>query len=301
MKKSLIIAGVSILLFSCNKNTTPTFTPTTTTGTTTYSGNIMMQQANNGIPAPNTPAAGVQVSVTILNSALYPTSPTAVGSQTYSATTNAMGNFSMSITTNGNGALGTITVSPITATFDQVAGTQATFNVSASPGTHVFVSNVPWSANYMMNAGTIVGTNGTGTATVMGKVQVMYLVTTNPVNPHGAPCNPTLFPLANQTVYLNFNEDPTTQQVKTYNTTTAADGTYTITVNTSSTYADIGKVYTLDFVHTMDTVLANGSFLFAGQPGYYTGQSPTNTTVSPLDPSVISNQNNPIYGTFNPN
>lgn len=295
------MAGVSILLFSCNKNTTPSFTPTTTTGTTSFSGNIMMQQANNGNPAPNTPAAGVQVSVTILNSALYPNSPTAVGSQTYAATTDAKGNFSMSITTNGNGALGTITVSSITATYDQVAGTQARYVVSAIPGTHVFTTNVPWSANYMMNVASIVGTNTVGTATVLGKVQVMKLVTTNPGSPHGAPCTPTLFPLANQTVYLNFNEDPTTQQVKTYNATTAADGTYTITVNTSSTYADIGQIYTNDLVGTLDTVLANGNLLFTGAPGYYTGQSPTVTTVSPLYPTIISNQNNPVYGSFTPN
>ncbi len=305
MKKTLIIAGVSLMLFSCNKNTTPSFTPSSTTGTTTFSGNIMMQQANNGNPAPNTPAIGVQVAVTIMNSALYPNSPTATGSQTYYATTNSQGNFSMSITTNGNGAFGTITVSPINAIYDPIAGTQATFNVSANPGGHTFTSGVPWTANYTMNVGTILSTNNVGSATVIGKVEVSYLALNNPGMPHGA-CTPTLFPLANDTVYLNLNEDPASQKPKIYKVATSATGTYTITVATSNSFPNAARIYTWDYVHTNDTVTQTGPSSYTvtsiGQAGYYQGQSPTPVTGGGnLPPGTISNQNYENYFNFIPN
>jgi hypothetical protein len=291
MKKSIILIGLSVVLFSCSKTNTPTFTPTSSTGTAQFTGTIYKVQATT---AP-VPAQGVQVTVVVPNSQLYPLSYSATGSTTYSGTTDANGNFNIAVTTNSNGVNATVYISNTSGTYDPLNGTQSNFRGTTTSLT--FTTGVPVNYNYTENQTNTTGTTVTGTATVMGTVYITY------IKQDGASYVDSNYGLANQLVTLNFYVDPVTNVVKTYTVNTDANGNYTIQVTTTNpggNYPDMGTLMTYDLSHSKDTI-KTGGVQVAGKPGHYTGTMNQSLTVNPLGINQISSGNKLYYNNFIPN
>jgi len=294
MKKSLIAAiGLSVLLFSCKKTTQTTVTEPTETGTAQLSGNISIAQASGA----NAPAVGVTVSVSIPNNKLYPQSLAAQGSTVSSGKTDINGNYSFGVTTNsgvgGAGIVAPIVVGNLYGTFDPINGTSGIFSGTTSAN-FTFISGIPVTYNTNLNSFTATGSNVIGTATVLGKVFVDYW-NEAPAGVYGLKD----FPLANQTVQINFNRDPTTGLVKNYSVTTDANGNFSFSIATTqaSGYTDQGQIMTVNFVHTQDTIHIVGGQV-PGLPGYFNG---TSYFINNLYPNAVSNGNYMYYNSFNAN
>lgn len=294
MKKSFLILGLgfALLLGSCKKKTNPAdFTATDLTGTATLRGNVMKTMATGG----NSPAVGVNISVKVNNSDLYPHSPTASGSQVFTGTTDNNGNYSISVKTlGGTGVPALVTINQITGTFDPVTGTQAIF--SGTVTTMQLISSVTTDFNFVMTGNVNGNTVTTGTATVMGTLKYQYFKE-GPSNVY------TLanFNLANHTVYLDFDRDPITQVVKTYTTTTDANGNYSFNITTTAAagYNDAAKLYVDDYATTQDTLKLSGTTV-TGKPGKFTNNN-LNVPGAPIVPTNIKNGIILSYGAFVPN
>jgi len=292
MKKSLIIIGFTALLFSCKKEKkAEDFKASDLTGATTLKGTITKPQATTS----PVPASGVSISVKIDNTQLYPNSPTATGSRVYTGTTDANGNYSISVTTvGGNGASALVTVNDFTGIFDPITGTQANFTGTAT--TMQLITGVTKNYNYNATS-TLIGTPiVTGTATVSGTLKAVYFKE----GPVGV-FTPTSYTLANHLVQLDFDKDPTTQQIKTYNATTDASGNFSFTISTTAAagYSDAAKLYVVDFPTTQDTILMGGTQV-TGKPGYF-GNNNLTVPGGPLVPTEIRNAIILNYGAFVPN
>lgn len=296
MKKSLLAIGLTVLILSCKKTTTPEFTPTSTTGTGTLSGNITKTMSSGS----SAPAVGVTISVEVKNAQLYPNTPSNIatysGSQVYTGTTDANGNYSISVTTvGGAGVMAIVTINNITSITDPVTGTQAILQATMPTTTKQLITGITTNYNSNMSTLTNIGTTVTGTATVMGTLKVVYFKE----NPAGV-FTPTSYNLANQPVSLDFDKDPTSQVVKTYNTTTDANGNYSFSVSTTAAagFNDAAKIYVADYATTQDTIKMGGTQV-TGKPGRYS--SPTPINIGSITPTVISNGNTIIYSSFSPN
>lgn len=290
MKKSFLTIGLAVLLFSCKKPAKTTFTPTDQTGIATLKGNITKQQAATS----PVPVSGVNVSVKINNTDLYPNSPTATGSQVYNGTTDANGNYNISVrTVGGIGCPALITINNVVSTFDPITGTQATFAGTVN-STMRLITGVTQDFDYSMMNSSNLGTLTTGTATVMGTIKVVFFKE----NPTGV-YTPTSYSLANHTVYLDFDRDPSTQVVKTYSTTSDANGNFSFNITTTAAagYNDKAKLYVVDYPTTQDTIKLIGGTV-TGKPGYYQN---TFINLTGLQPTNISNGNTLTYGSFSPN
>jgi hypothetical protein len=293
MKKTLLLLGFAVLLVaSCKKKTTTSdFKAADMTGTTTLKGNIMRTMATGG----NAPAANVNISVKVDNSALYPNSPTASGSQVFTGTTDANGNYSINVKTiGGNGVPALVTINQISGLYDPVTGQQADF--AGTTTTLQLISGVTKDYNYLM-VGTPNGTTAaTGTATIIGTLKYQYFKEA----PAGV-YTLTSYTLANHVVMLDFDRDPTTQLVKTYTTTTDASGNFTFTVNATSAggYNNTAKLYVNDFSTTQDTLMLSGNTV-TGKPGYY-GNSSVMVPGGPINPTEIRNGIILNFGAFVPN
>ena len=292
MKKSILILAFIGVLVSCKKEeVAEEFEATDQTGTTVIKGMITKPQSTGS----NVPAAGVSISVKVNNTELYPNSPTATGSQVFSGTTDVNGYYSISVkTVGGNGVNALVTINNSVGTFDPVNGTQALF--SGTSTNFQLISNVTKDYNYLMTSTTIGSPVITGTAVVSGTLKVMHY--------EEAPAGVyTLkaYNLANHTILLDFDKDPTTQLVKTYSTTTDASGNYSFTVTTTAAagYNNTAKLYAIDYPTTQDTIKIGGTTV-TGKAGYF-GNTSMNVPGGPINPTEIRNANTLTYSSFFPN
>jgi hypothetical protein len=309
MKKTLLAIGLSVLLFSCKKTTTTNFTATDMTGNATLSGKItkviLAQNAGTGYSNVTIPAAGVEVSVRILNSQLYPNSPTAQGSLVYNATTDANGNYNISLKANGNGSTGTITVNDYVGTKDTIllgnitkTGPYNTFGGTTL--TKTFVKGQDQTFTYtMIGTPLVVNPNQPpviGTAVVTGSVFINFFKQTGPTTYVIAP-----YTLPNYPVTLKLDKDPTTQMIRTYSGMTDANGIYSFTVQTTDIgtpgFVQTATVSVNDYAATQDTI-KTGNIRVTGKSGVYAG---TFNTVAGVTNTKIKNQINMTYNAFTPN
>ena len=293
MKKSLLAIGLTVLLFACKKETTTSFKATDETGTGTLKGTITKTMSSGS----NAPAVGVNISVEVKNSQLYPNTPPSLASysssQVFTGTTDANGNYSIAVKTiGGSGVSAIVTINNLTSTSDPVTGTQAIFGGTVT--SQQLITGVTTDYNFNMTTINNVGTVVTGTATVLGTLKVLFYKE----GPAGV-FNLAPYTLANHTVQLDFDRDPSTQVVKTYNTTTDANGNFSFSINTTAAagYNDAAKLYVVDYPTTQDTIKLSGTQV-TGKPGYYQN---TFTNLTGLQPTNINNANILIYSNFIPN
>jgi hypothetical protein len=299
MKKSFLILGLglAVVLFSCKKKTVAEsdFKATDMTGSATLKGTITKTMATGG----NSPAVGVTVSVKVNNAALYPNSPTAAGSVVSSAVTDANGMYSINVKTLGGGGVpALVTINQIDGTFDPVTGGQATF--AGTSTTMNMISGVTKNFDFVMTGTSNGNTITTGTATIMGKLQYQYYKE-SPLGVYTL----TSYTLANHTVMLDFDRDPTSQVVKTYSATTDASGNFSFTVNTTAAagYNNTGKLYVVDYPTTQDTLKMSGTTV-TGKPGYFSNNSSLSSgwiPGGPINPTEIRNGIVLNFGGFIPN
>lgn len=309
MKKSLLAIGFSVVLFSCKKDKTTDFTATDMTGNATLSGKItktiVAQNSGSGYSTVVVPAQGVEVSVRILNSQLYPNSPSAQGSMVYNATTDANGNYNITVKANSGGSTGTITVNDFVGTRDTIIGSTVKpgpyNNFGGTTATKTFVRGQDQTFTYSM-VGTALVTNpnqtpNIGTAIVTGSLFITYIKQTGPTT-----YVPSSYILPNYPVTLKMDKDPTTQQIRTYTGMTDANGIYSFTVQTT----DIGTpgftnqnatVQVPDYSATQDTI-KTGNVRVTGRMGVFGN---TSNNVTGVTSTEIKNQINMSYNSFIPN
>lgn len=309
MKKSLLAIGfVTILLSSCKKDKQEEFVATDRTGTTTLSGTVTRNQLtpNQGLGMVTiaVPAPGVVVTVKINNNQLYPNSPTAVGSEVYSGTTDANGKYTISVKTiGGNGATASIIVHDFVSTIDTIVngvpktGQQANF--TGITFTRQLITGVASEYNYYFVGTPIIGTTNPitiGTATVSGTLEIEHWTE----DTAGGVSFYTLEPyaLANHTVKLVFDKDPTTQEDRTYTTTTNSSGKYTFVIETTdaSGFNNDAEITVVDYARTQDTVLLNGTTI-TGDYGVYDDET---INVFSIDPTEIRLSEDILYDSFTP-
>jgi hypothetical protein len=307
MKKLIILLSASALVFSCKKDKTNSFTQTDVSGTTVLKGNL-----SKNIITPNgsgswtngtrIPAPGVNVSVKVNKSSLYPNS-TAQGADVYSATSDKDGNYSISVKSNATGVIAAITIDGFTGTLDTVVngvtktGFYSVYNGFSTNRTLLMGQNVQ--QDFTFNASPVITNPNTnlkiGKATITGSVGVTMIkeVASGTL----ITLTTTVMPLAGQTVYLNFSNDPDMQTQKIYQTTTDANGYYTFdNVKTvpqgQAGFPQNGVIYINDYASTRDTLKANNT-IKTGRAGVYTQQ---NLNVFNVFNNTIRNAN---YLTFN--
>jgi len=275
--------------------TAPTLAASTFNGTTTFTGKVTKDQ-NIGESAP---FQSVTVSVSIPNRELYPLSSgtSVMGNSVFSGTTDVNGNFSITVSTTTSAIDAWVRFTPPpTSVYDPINGTLATFDSYATR--YWFKAGSPVTAGVIdLGENTNVGTNVTGTATVLGNVYISFYQEITPGTPVGGSFKN--FPLANETVSIDFYEDPTTGLPKTYTATTDAKGAYTLAITTTNAqgFDDYGNLYVINLNHTQDTITSAGATI-TGLPGYYSG---TTTTINSLTPNAISNKNYLYFNNFHAN
>ena len=312
MKKSILFLSLITLLAACKKKeeTTP-FTPTDVTGTTVLKGNVSKNIITpNGGGAWNTngriPANGVNVSVKVNKNSLYPNS-TAQGADIYTGTTDANGNYSMTIRSNATGVSAQITIDGFTGTQDTLVngvtktGLYSVFNGTSINRTLFMGQNAQF--DYVMGTNVITSNPNTilktGTVVVTGSVGVNFLreITSGTV----INITTTIMPVANHKVYLNLSNDPGTQAMKSYVTTTDVNGYYTFTINTvesgTSGFNQNANISVPDYAATRDTVKLN-NVIKTGRAGVYQMQQ---SNQSGLYNNVIRNAIHFNYNGFTPN
>lgn len=272
MKKSLLALSLTVLFFSCKKETATTeFTATDVTGTTLVKGvcikPIIIPNGNGGWTTGNTPAAGVVVQLKVNKNELYPNS-IAQGADVYSATTDAQGNYSMNVKTTANGVNAYMTIAGFTGTQDTlINGVSKTglyanyfggvFNFNCVMGTTqqrpIYTFGV---SNLSANPNNIV----IGSAIVSGSISANHILTsktgTNPAVVVGGGTNIAV--PAGITVYMLLDKDPTTLAPKMYTATTDANGRYTFTFPTVSSstsgFNQDADIWVADYATTRDTI-----------------------------------------------
>jgi len=321
MKKSLLALSLTALLFSCKKETeTAEFTPTDLTGTAHVKGNttknVVTSNGTGGWTSTSrVPAAGVNVTVRILKSSLYPNS-NAQGADVYTGTTDANGNYDITVKSNGNGVSANITIDGFSSYLDTVktingaattikglpclyVGTAGTANAFNSQNTwfgHNFTASNIGSNPNNINIGTAIVTGSVSMNFVRSSVtgtNAPVLSTTNVVVPAGTK------------VWLDLNMDPTALATKNYMTTTDAAGGYTFNISTvaagTAGFTQNATIWIADYTRTRDTVkVLNGAVTgtVTGSNGVYNN---TSTNQNGVFNNEIRNATNLNYGTFIPN
>jgi hypothetical protein len=329
MKKTLFILSITALLFSCKKETkTAAFTPTDNTGTARIKGNtsknvITPSGVGTWINTSRVPAAGVNVSVRILKSALYPGS-NAQGADVYTGTTDANGNFDIAVKANGNGVAANIVIDGFSSTLDTIVngvkktglpclylGTSLNPNAFSGQTTfanHNFVaSNVGSNPNNItLGSAIVTGTIGMNfvrqyVAVVSGTPQAPVYSTTNVIVPAGTK------------VYLDLTIDPSTLAPKQYMATTDATGGYTFNLSTvaagTAGFNQNSVISMPDYARSRDTVkvtaMYTGTVLTSTSssitPGLQGVYQSTQVNQNGLFNGEIRNAVNLNYGTFTPN
>jgi hypothetical protein len=316
---SLIAALFTVILISCKKDETKSFTATDVTGTSVVSGNV-----NKNVITPNGSGnwtnssrinvAGIRVSITVKKggfNGLYPNS-TASGADVYSGVTDANGNYAITVKTNATGVLALVTIDGFSGTQDTIingvtkTGLYATYfgtntNLTLFMGQNEKFDHNFFGSNVSSNPNTIV----IGTAIVTGSVSmnlvrkvttgtVVSLSTTNIAVP------------ANVPVYLSFDKDPTQLATKVYQTTTSATGTYTFVINTvpstsSSGFNQDATIWVGDYATSRDTMNFNGTTFLNILPGAQGVYNKTTTNQFGVYTSDIRNATNLNYGSFTAN
>jgi len=316
MKKSLLILSAAAILFSCKKEKTAgEFSQTDVTGTTVVSGsvskNVITPNGSGGwINTTRVPVAGINVSVKINKSALYPGS-NAVGADVYNTTTDAQGKYSISVKTNATGAQALITVDGFSGTLDTLingvvkTGLYATYaGTSTSPvlymGSNYTFNHAFTASNVSTNPNNI----NIGSATITGSVSmnVVRHVTTGTV----VTITTTNIPVpAGTKVYLDFSNDPVLLTTKQYNTTTDAMGSYTFNIPTvaagTAGFPQNALIWLADYATTRDTVKYIGSTPTSTVPGLPGVFNSINTSQFGVYNTEIRNSVNLNYGAFTPN
>lgn len=271
MKKTILalslVVAISTLFSSCSKDDEETFVATNMTGVTVIQGVITHEDYNSGNEIG---LAGAVVTVRIPNAQLYPNSPNAQGSRTYSGTSDENGNYSVSVTSNGEGVQGTITYSPVTLTVNPVTGEQQTYSSSGQTNM-TFYAGVPVSHDRFYDNSTSVDISNivVGTAIVRGKIEIQHWVQQNSIDSEFYMLEN--FPLANHTVTLIYDQDPTTLVERSYEVMTDANGDYAFTVETADYDYDLDNDYTVhlpNFDSAQDSIMFNGVTL-SSTPGVF--------------------------------
>ncbi len=309
MKKSLLILGIAAIAFTAckKKETTSDFSATDLTGNATLKGQITKQMITPnqgfGYGTVNVPAANVLITVRVNNNQLYPNSPTAQGSEVYTGVTDAQGNYSIPVKANGAGVTGNITVTGWNGTIDTLinglvkTGVAATFGPLTTNRTLYKGVVTDFSNNFVGAPTTGNGNNiNIGTSIITGSLGIrkwQQSATTSTL------FTLQTFTLSNHPVTLNFDKDPLTQVIRTYNGTTDANGIFSFTVQCTSAggFNNQASLVIWDYSTTQDTIMAN-STVKQGLPGVYSGST---LTVNGCTPNSINNANYMLYNMFTPN
>lgn len=321
MKKSLLALSLTVLLFSCKKETKTEFTATDVTGTTTVKGtvtkNIITPNGAGGwINTSRVPAAGVVVQIKINKSQLYPAS-IAQGADVYSATSDAQGNWSMNVKSNATGVQGYVTINGFNGTLDTLVNGVSKTGLYANyfgitPGNTTFYMGTTYDFGvYGFNASNLTTNPNNiliGTAIVSGKVLANHILSTK------TGTNPAVITTTNIsvpsgiTVYMSLDKDPTTLAPKLYTTTTDANGRYSFTgFNTvalgTAGFNQNGTIWVADWATTRDTVrVINGV-----SASTLTGPTGVFGNVSTIENGLYTNENRNATdllhngGTWTPN
>lgn len=320
MKKSLLALSLTVLFFSCKKETAKTeFTATDVTGTTTIKGtftkNVITPDGNGDwTNSARIPAAGVVVQVKINKNQLYPNS-IAQGADVYSATSDAQGNWSINVKSTANGAQAYMTIAGFNGTQDTlINGVTKTGLYANYFGTNDWINVIMGTTYeygvYNFNASNLTSNPNNiviGSAIVSGSISANHILTsktgTNPAVVVGGGTNIAV--PAGITVYMSLDKDPTTLAPKLYTTTTDANGRYTFTFPTvaSSTngFDQDADIWVADYATTRDTIReVNGN-----SAPKTTGPSGVFGNVSTFQGSLYNNENrnatNLNHSTWTPN
>jgi hypothetical protein len=312
MKNKIIAITLITVLISCKKkNDDNSFTATDVTGTSVVMGNV-----NKNVITPdgsggylNTamiPAAGVNVSIKVNKSDLYPNS-TAQGAEVYSGATDSKGNYAITVRSNANGVPAMITIDGFTGTQDTIVnGNTRTGLFTSYTGTNVTMTlymgqNVKLDYSFM---GTNVTSNPNtvlqiGTAKVTGSVGVTMLkeVTAGTL----VTLTSTNIALDNQKVYLSLNKDPSTLATRIYETTTNASGYYTFDLTTvaagTAGFSQNATIWVNDREGTLDTLKINNTWK-TGRAGVFQKET---LTENGIYNNSIRNAKHFLYNNFVPN
>ena len=304
MKKSLLALSLTVLLFSCKKETKTEFTATDVTGTTIVKGtcikSINIPDGSGGWTTGTVPAANVAVSVKVNKSELYPNS-IAQGADIYSAVTDAQGNYAISVKTNATGVNAWMTISGFTGTHDTLingvtkTGLYANFfgstnNLSLWMGmtvqrpTHTFNPS-----NLSSNPNNIV----IGSAIVSGSVSVRHILKTVVTGTAASVVfsNTNIAMPSGSTVYMSLDKDPTTLAPKMYTATTDANGRYSFTfptvANGTAGFNQNASLWVADYAASQDTIQVINN----GAPTTITGKSGVFNSTSTNQNALYSLEN----------
>lgn len=345
MKKSLLALTLTAALFSCKKDIEQkSLEATDITGNGYVKGNLQKTiiTPNGGGGWNNdtrVAAAGVNISIRVATNGfngIYPNS-NYVSSEIFSGTTDANGNFNIAVKSNGttNGVNGTVFIEGWQGTQDTLIngvtkvgrlcnyfGTTA--NVAVFKGQSSYVNFNRWSFNQgnmsVVNDLNNPNSSSLGTAIVTGSVgytvwqSSLTVVSGTP----GAPAitnTAVLTANAGTKIYATFSNDPLTLSPKMYETSTAANGTYTFnfaTVNNGTPgFAQNATIWIADYNTTRDTVkitsVYTGTTFVSTSTAMATGKSGTyngfNMNQNGLFSNEVRNANNFIFpfGNFTAN
>ncbi len=322
MKKSLLALSLTALLFaSCKKDKKTTdFTATDVTGTSMVKGNV-----NKNVITPNggggwintnrVNVAGVVVTIKVNKGGaggLYPNA-VANGADVYSGTTDANGNYAINVKSNSNGVSALITIDGFTGTQDTIVnnatkmGLYATY-VGTSTTRNLFMgqnqqfdynftaSNVSSNPNLIM----------TGTAIISGSININFVRKTVTGTVTAFSFTNLAVP-ANTPVYLSFDMDPSQLAPKMYQTTTAANGTYTFSgISTvpsgTSGFSQNATIWINDYATGRDTANYNGVNFISITPGLQgVYNKVTNASQTGVFSTEIRNAVNLTYISFTQN
>lgn len=319
MKKSLLALSLTVLFFSCKKETKTEFTATDVTGTTVVRGSVSKpiitpNGAGGWMNSARIPVSNVVVQIKVNKSALYPNS-IAQGADTYQGVTDANGNYAVTVKTNATGVQANVTIVGFTGTQDTVVngvtkpGLWANYfgtnsNVTLIMGQDYNYGHFNFNpTNMTSNPNNII----VGSAIVSGSVSLRHIskaVTTGTAasvvfGTTNTPCP------AGVTVYMTLDKDPTTLATKWYTTTTDANGRYTFTFPTVNSgtagFNQDGTIWVADRAGSQDTVQSINN----GATTIITGKSGVHQSASMFQGGLYSNENrnatNLAQNAFTPN
>jgi hypothetical protein len=277
MKKSILALTLLTFAFvACKKKTTSDFSATDVTGTTTVKGvctkNIVTPNGIGGWTTVNkVPAVGVLVQISVPKNQLYPNS-VATGADIYSATTNTTGDWAMSVKSNATGVNGTLTIAGFNGTQDTIinnttrTGLYANYFGMTTNILNLIMGTTRELGVYNFNASNLTTNPNNnnivlGNAMVTGSVGLQQILKARTTGTAAAVAfSSTNIPVsAGTVVYMSFDKDPQTLAPKMYQTTTAANGTYSFTIptvanGTTGFPSQTATIWIADYVGTLDSV-----------------------------------------------
>jgi len=293
MNKTLFTLAIATLLFSCSKeDAVEEFQATNMTGDTVIQGKVTHSDYNSGNEIA---LEGATVTVRIDNDDLYPNSPNAQGSEVYTATSDADGNYSITAKTNGDGVQARITYSPVTLTVDPTTGEQQTYSNTGTT-TLTAYKGVPLTNDVFYGSSTSVDISNivVETAIVRGTVEIQQWVQQDS-NTSEVYFLESL-PLANTTVTLVYDQDPTTLQERTYEVTSDSNGDYEFTIETCDFDYDLDNGYEVIlpvFDTTQDSISFTGVVL-ASTPGVFAQEDLSGS----VQGGSVDNSRDLLYNNF---